>query len=214
MQMSSSDVIIDLLLPLFRWSSGLVSFESLQLNYIIAGRLFPMNSGDLGFYLGVILGIVIYSFFYEQVHRTYALKWYALSAVPFVGYWLLVIRLQRFLFGMENMGLWFIQPVKEIYTLLGIACGGAATFYVLYHLATYLKRTTMIKWLRLTVITFTGTVGLFTLATLLLAGISPAVFVFLGVTSSFGVFVFLIIVTLFFGEIMADLLVSSSLDLD
>ncbi len=200
---------IDFLLPFFRWFSGIVSFESLQLNYYIADRLFPMNSGDLGFYLGIMLGLLTYPLVRDQVHRHYDLKWYALAALPFVGYWLLVIRVQRLLYGLERVERWTIPPSKELYTLLGISCGMAAVFYVLYHLSEhYYKPDSMISWLRRWNLIALVLMAFPTVLTFLFDGtLSSLIFVFLGMISSLGVFSFLILVTLYFGELMADVFV-------
>ncbi len=205
------ETVVTFLLPFFQWASNLVSFESFQLNYFIAGRLFPMNSGDLGFYLGIIFGLFLYLRLRNILHQHYSLKWFALASVPFVSYWLLVIRVQRFLYGLERVNDWVVPPSKELYTMLGIACGMAAIIYVLYHLSEYHAETTMLPWIRWWNWLMLPLIVIPTMSALVIDGsISSVIFVFLGMVASLGVLSFLMLVSIYFGELMADVFVNPS----
>ncbi len=118
--------------------ANLVSYHSRAFAYQVDGNVLPFNSGDLGMYMGVIIGNASFLLFFHfgisfaKKRRNIIL----LFLLPHVIYHFLVIEGQKILWGMERINEWPIPAIKEINTFFGLLFG---IFIMLYMLPVLMK---------------------------------------------------------------------------
>ncbi len=123
------NLIYRLCLDLMRMMSLIVSYQTERYSYRVESELIPFNAGDLGLFLGVILGILIYLSTTHVIHVPLLLK---------KRFWLLIPILSYIFHHFIIVGTWkwdvfpgYILLTKDLDFILGIIAGSSLMFLAL-----------------------------------------------------------------------------------
>ncbi len=177
---------------------GIVTFYLPQANYYIEGIMFPMNSGDLGIYLGVILCASLIPFNIELAKKQHQFWRYLALGMPETIYWI-VLNIEWRIYGLENSKSWPIPGIKEIYTLFGILFGFAITLMLFNLLVSDFSEDLIVAIQKISWLVYPLT-GVLTVLIFILDGLLAAFFTLLMIPSGIGIMFIIIEVGLLFGE--------------
>ncbi len=177
---------------------GIVTFYLPQANYYIEGIMFPMNSGDLGIYLGVILCASLIPFNIELAKKQHQFWRYLALGMPETIYWI-VLNIEWRIYGLENSKSWPIPGIKEIYTLFGILFGFAITLMLFNLLVSDFSEDLIVAIQKISWLVYPLT-GVLTVLIFMLDGLLAAFFTLLMIPSGIGIMFIIIEVGLLFGE--------------